>query len=383
VDGGNCIVRSPVIAVPQASDLSIWYFHGQRDTGGDATGDFFRLELSTNGGSTWSTLASVGDVTSSATWTEATASIPAGANVQLRLQVSDGTASGDLIEAGVDDLSICAVGGGGNTPPVVTISAPASGTSVPAGSSVTFTGSATDTQDGNLSASLSWSSNLDGAIGSGASFSTTALSVGAHTVTAAVTDSGGLSGSAVVSVTVTAVSACTVDDGFESGTAGWSNSASSTCTTGAFVVGTPSQQTSTVVTQVGGDHTTGSGKALYTAANSSAGVDDVDGGNCILDSPTWNVPAASTLTVWYFHGQRDTGDDASGDFFRLQVSTNGGSSYTNAVSIGDVRTVAAWTQATFAIPAGSNVKVRVQASDGAGPGDIVEGGIDDLKICPN
>jgi len=39
-------------------------------------------------------------------------------------------------------------------------------------------------------------------------------------------------------------------------------------------------------------------------------------------------------------------------------------------------------QATTSIPAGSNVKLRLQVSDGSGPGDLIEGGIDDLEICP-
>ena len=33
------------------------------------------------------------------------------------------------------------------------------------------------------------------------------------------------------------------------------------------------------------------------------------------------------------------------------------------------------------IPAGSNVQLRVQCSDGAGPGDLIECGIDDVSIC--
>lgn len=173
---------------------------------------------------------------------------------------------------------------------------------------------------------------------------------------------------------------CSLDDDFESGATGWTTGGS--CSTGAFVVGTPSQQTSTVVTQVSGDHTSGSGNALYTASNTSAGVNDVDGGECVLDSPTWSVSDASTLSVWYFHGQRDTGDD-SGDHFFLEISTNGGSSYTPFVSIGDVRTTAQWTNATASVPAGSSVRVRVRVSDGSATGDIVEGGIDDLSICEN
>jgi hypothetical protein len=93
-------------------------------------------------------------------------------------------------------------GGATNTAPTVTIAAPASGASVTQGTALTFSGSATDTQDGTLTASLVWTSNLDGQIGTGSSFSRT-LSAGNHTVTAQVVDSGGLSTTRQVSVSVT------------------------------------------------------------------------------------------------------------------------------------------------------------------------------------
>ncbi len=173
---------------------------------------------------------------------------------------------------------------------------------------------------------------------------------------------------------------CAVDEDFEAGSAGWNTSGS--CTTGTFVLGTPTQQTSTVVTQVGGDHTSGSGNALFTATNSTAGNADVDGGECAVTSPVYNVTDASTLSIWYFHGQRDAGDDAAGDYFVLEASINGGA-YVPFVSIGDVQTVASWTNATTAAPAGSTVQLRVRVSDGTSGGDIVEGGIDDLSICAN
>ena len=47
-----------------------------------------------------------------------------------------------------------------------------------------------------------WTSDLDGQIGTGASFTTSGLSVGGHTVTASVTDSGGANGSDAVGITV-------------------------------------------------------------------------------------------------------------------------------------------------------------------------------------
>jgi large repetitive protein len=96
--------------------------------------------------------------------------------------------------------------GSGNTAPVTTITAPVNGLSVTQGTSVTFTGTASDTQDGNITGSLTWTSSINGAIGSGGSFATSTLSVGTHTITAKATDSGGLTGSATRTVTVTATS---------------------------------------------------------------------------------------------------------------------------------------------------------------------------------
>ena len=88
-----------------------------------------------------------------------------------------------------------------NTPPTVTISQPKDGTTVTAGTAITFKGSASDTEDGTLTTSLRWTSSRDGQIGTGASFSKV-LSAGTHTITASVTDSGGLTGTATISVTV-------------------------------------------------------------------------------------------------------------------------------------------------------------------------------------
>jgi hypothetical protein len=92
--------------------------------------------------------------------------------------------------------------GGGNQPPTASITSPANGSSITLGDNITFTGSASDTEDGNVTASLSWTSNLDGTIGSGASFSITTLSEGTHTITATATDSGGLTSSDTITINV-------------------------------------------------------------------------------------------------------------------------------------------------------------------------------------
>jgi hypothetical protein len=96
--------------------------------------------------------------------------------------------------------------GGTNTAPTVTISSPSNGTTFAEGTAISFSGSASDKEDGNLSASLVWVSSRDGQIGTGASFSKV-LSTGSHTITARVSDSQGATGEAQRSVTVEAAPA--------------------------------------------------------------------------------------------------------------------------------------------------------------------------------
>lgn len=75
--------------------------------------------------------------------------------------------------------------------PTAGIIAPVNGNSYPNGSTLTFTGFAIDNEDGNISTSISWTSNLDGNLGTGATLNNVALSQGNHTITATVTDSAG------------------------------------------------------------------------------------------------------------------------------------------------------------------------------------------------
>jgi hypothetical protein len=93
-------------------------------------------------------------------------------------------------------------GTAGNSAPTVTISAPANNATFTVGDTVTFTGTASDTEDGNLTGSLTWISSLNGALGNGGTVNTSSLSVGTHVITASVTDSGGSAGSRSISVIV-------------------------------------------------------------------------------------------------------------------------------------------------------------------------------------
>ena len=88
-----------------------------------------------------------------------------------------------------------------NDAPTVNITSPASDSTFDWDATIIFTGTASDTEDGDLTGSLAWISSIDGAIGAGGGFSTT-LSTGTHTITASVTDSGSEPGSDSISVTV-------------------------------------------------------------------------------------------------------------------------------------------------------------------------------------
>ncbi len=108
-----------------------------------------------------------------------------------------------------------------NKPPVVSITAPPDGSSFTAGDPVGFTGSATDPEDGVLTGKLSWSSSINGPIGSGGSFSKSSLSVGTHTITASVTDSRGRIGTDTISIKILAAPVvCSDPDGANTTSAG-------------------------------------------------------------------------------------------------------------------------------------------------------------------
>jgi hypothetical protein len=98
-----------------------------------------------------------------------------------------------------------------NDPPVVTISSPADGAAFNLGDTITFTGSAADVEDGDVSAGLSWQSDQDSVIGAGTPVSTSTLSSGVHTITATAADGLGLTGSAQITITVDSLHVADLD----------------------------------------------------------------------------------------------------------------------------------------------------------------------------
>jgi hypothetical protein len=115
----------------------------------------------------------------------------------------------DLGEPGLDfhygfglvNAAAAAESGPINQPPTVSIASPNDGDSFESNTIITFQGTADDPEDGDITSSLVWTSDIDGQIGTGGRVDAI-LSEGQHTVSAQATDSGGRAGGHTISVTV-------------------------------------------------------------------------------------------------------------------------------------------------------------------------------------
>jgi subtilisin family serine protease len=268
-----------------------------------------------------------------------------------------------------------------NTPPTIAISSPANGSSYLTTSPITFTGSATETQDGNLSARIVWSSSLTGQIGTGASLSAS-LTAGTHTIVAQVTDSGGLSASASVTIAVTAPntpptvsitspangasyltttlvtlsgSASDTQDGSLSSKIAWSSSLSGALGTGANLSESLSAGTHTItakVTDSGGLSATASVTITVSAPNTPPTVSitsPVTGSSAVSGSPIQFTGSASdtqdgnisSKLVWTssLSGQIGTGASFSTSLvagthtITASVTDSGGLTTTSAITV--------------------------------------------------
>jgi hypothetical protein len=88
-----------------------------------------------------------------------------------------------------------------NNPPTTIISSPANGESFPQGQAITFSGTGNDIEDGTIAAAT-WSSSINGVF-TPTGGSHAGLSAGTHTITRTVTDSGGKTASASISIIIT------------------------------------------------------------------------------------------------------------------------------------------------------------------------------------
>jgi len=89
-----------------------------------------------------------------------------------------------------------------NQPPTITIALPTDGTVANEGDTLVFAASVNDPEEGDISANTIWSSNFDGVFATGNVFNYSGLSANVHTITASITDSGGLSDSDSITLTI-------------------------------------------------------------------------------------------------------------------------------------------------------------------------------------
>lgn len=171
---------------------------------------------------------------------------------------------------------------------------------------------------------------------------------------------------------------------FEAGT-DWVRDATDNAITGQFVRIDPEATDF----QPEDDTTPGAGVfAMVTAQNPGGmeSIDDVDRGIAAIRSPDFDLSGypGVRLSMNYFHGQRDTGDDSGGDYFRIDVSSNAGATWVNLVQMGDVAVTPSWqnlmVELSTVIDLTSQVRVRVQTRDRDTAVDTVEGGIDDVTL---
>jgi len=106
---------------------------------------------------------------------------------------------GASAKGNTDTVMVTVNNGGGNTPPVVTITNPSNGATV--SGTVTITVTATDVEDGTLTADIYIDNNFITSANS-YDWDTTAYSDGSHTIYAEATDSGSLTDSDSITVTV-------------------------------------------------------------------------------------------------------------------------------------------------------------------------------------
>jgi len=184
--------------------------------GDDLDGDSltYLVQFSPDNGSSWVTLAT--------DWSEETltvdrADLEKTSEGLIRVVASDGFDNAVDTSDGLFTVE--------NNPPSVAISAPVINPLFTSGQQVTFEGIGIDPEDGLIGgASLSWTSDRDGGLGTGSELTVPAgsLSAGRHTITATATDADGGQGTSQIPIYID-IDGGIFFDGFESFLGAWSD----------------------------------------------------------------------------------------------------------------------------------------------------------------
>jgi choice-of-anchor B domain-containing protein len=129
---------------------------------------------------------------------------------------------------------------------------------------------------------------------------------------------------------------------------------------------------------------TGDGYAFVTQNHVPAafvGTSDVDGGKTTLLSPVFDASGLGSLTLSYQRWFSNRAPSPDNDEFRADVSTDGGSSWTNleTVNVGTDSWALVSIDVTALVPATSTMQLRFVAED-VNAATYVEAGLDDVQL---
>lgn len=176
------------------------------------------------------------------------------------------------------------------------------------------------------------------------------------------------------------------DANFQAGASGFIGGApGDTATTGLWVVGDPIGTAAQPATGNGEDGT----NCWFTGQGSpggGTGENDIDGGRTTLLSPPFDGGGAGFIVLeydrWY---SNDTGNAPNADVFDVDVTTDGGTTWTRIERVGPtgVGTGGGWFSRAFnltdIVTPTNQMQIRWVASD-EGTGSLVEAAVDNVKI---
>lgn len=133
------------------------------------------------------------------------------------------------------------------------------------------------------------------------------------------------------------------------------------------------------------DHTVDPGQLCWVTGQGtdpfSIGQADVDNGRTTLVTSAYDLTGLGEPTVRYFRWYVNEGGPSVDDVFRVDVSSNNGTTWVNLETLGETRRE--WEQVEFYLPdyitITNQAKLRFIADDSGG-GSIVEAGIDDFEV---
>jgi YD repeat-containing protein len=159
-----------------------------------------------------------GDISNLISWSSSRdGALAIGANATVSLSAGAHVITATITDSGTKTATATRnvmVAVPGNDPPVITLAAPLNGAAFQAGQTVALTATATDPQDGSLTALIGWTSSINGALGTGGSLNVSTLSGGVHTITATVSDGVGEERSATATITVVPTAGVLLRDDF-------------------------------------------------------------------------------------------------------------------------------------------------------------------------